>query len=371
VADTPPTTSQSRRRPSNRALAAGGVIAAVVLALVLLVATTGSGDDEAATGSVSLTEPAEVTSDSTTEGAEDGSASEDDSTAEPTTSVGGAAAAPTTQEGDTATQPTRVGSFPSDSSPAKDDDAATTTSPTVDPGTGSATTIAGASPPTTTANASPPTTIVVTLPTTTAVVAPPTTTPTVPVSDGCAVVGTDDFDEVLIELTVTSSATAVALLEVGFVLSSGGEEIVADFIALEFMAPGERAQVIAETFETVPAGSDVSALSCAIDAVNEVDLFDNQVLPGPDDSCSVIGVDEVGDLQLTGTVRNPSPDTADLTFSFAVRDTSGVRVISDVGFADEVGPGQLTTQEVDTLVAPPPSLDVASLTCDIVGIDLF
>ncbi len=334
----------------------------ISVAVVVLVAITVSGDDQPSNA-----------------GAATSSAERTDGAADAATSV---------SNPDTTTSVSSTGSdTPSASTTTPGADAAaTTTSPTTT-STASAvtpppTTIGVTAPPTTTlvvtaptttiVVAAPTTTLVVTAPTTTAAPTTATTTPPVAATGDCAVLGTDDFGDVRIELSVVSPTTAVALVEVGFVLNDRvGAEIVSDFLLLEFMAPGEIARLATETFEPVPPGNDVSSLSCVIDTVEVIELFEDQRLPGPDDTCSVLGVDDVGDVQLTATVRNPTSEAADLIFTYAVRDAQGVRVISDAGFADGLAAGQVATQEVDTLTAPPPDVDVATLTCDIVGLELF
>lgn len=330
-------------------------IAAVILLVTITVALDDDDDPPGAGGPAPTTatpddaddslSPAEGTGDDTSTSVRPAS------DASSTTSVEGAADRTTTSTTSTTNQNATSTAGP----------------PTTITATLPSTTITAGPPPATDVVTPPPTTIVVTLPPFLTTTVPPTA-PLV----GCEVLGTDEFGDILIELTVESPTSTVGLLEATFVLNdSAGSEIISDFLRIDFMSPGEVARLTVETFETVPPGNDVSALSCSIDAVDESDLFENQRLPAPDDTCSVLGVDDVGDLQLTTTVRNPSSEEADVIFTFAVRDAEGVRVISDVGFADELGAGQIVTQEVDTLTAPGPEIDVAALTCDIVGLELF
>ena len=227
-------------------------------------------------------------------------------------------------------------------------------------------------PPTTITVTAPPTTVVVTAPPTTIVVtAPPTTAPPAPVSD-CTVLGVDRFGDMELQLSGSSPAPAVAQLEVGFELLDGaGELIVPDFLLIEFAAPGEGFRLAVETFEPVPSGFDLASITCEVTSIDVIELFGDQRLPGPNDSCTVIGVDDIGDLQLDVTVQNPDAEAADLIFTYAVRDPQGVRVMSDVAFADGLDPGQVTPVQVDTLFPPPPGLDPATLTCDIAGHELF
>ena len=329
-------------------------IAAVILLVTITVAL--DDDDPPAAGGPAPTtatpddpgdslSPAESTGDDTSTSVRPASA------ASSTTSVEGAADRTTTST--TNQNATSTGS--------------TAEPPTTITATLPSTTITAGPPPATVVVTPPPTTIVVTLPPFLTTTVPPTA----PLVE-CEVLGTDEFGDILIELTVESPTPTVGLLEATFVLNdSAGSEIISDFLRIDFMSPGEVARLTVETFEAVPPGNDVSALSCSIVAVDESDLLENQRLPAPDDTCSVLGVDDVGDLQLTTTVRNPSSEEADVIFTFAVRDAEGVRVISDVGFADELGAGQVVTQDVDTLTAPGPGIDVAALTCDIVGLELF
>lgn len=359
--DAPAADSTSKGRPIGVA-----VIAAVVVAIVALIAITASGGDD------------------------DSSAGEDDPAAA-STEAGTATTSPDDTEATTAvdaTTPAGPSSTPttdSDGSPTTDDITVTTaagpaatvvasslpTTATITATDAPTTTTATAAPPPTTVSATPtPTTIVVTLPPelTTTVPPPP------PQVDECTVLGGDEFGDILVQLTVVSPSEVEEVSRVGaefIVNDAAGETIVADLVVLEFMSPGEVARVSVETFEPVPSGSDVAALSCLIDSVETAELLEEQVLPSAGDACSVLGVDDIGDLQLTATVRNPASEELDLVFTFAIRDSRGVRVVSDVGFADGVGPGQVVTEEVDTLSPPPAGVDVATLTCDIVGIDLF
>ncbi len=359
----------------------------LTIAVVFLVAITIAGDDEPSSAGQAATTEVDADADSRTaddagatdaeseadgaasdaSGSDDGSTSSNSDGDEPpssgATSVGGEAS------GDPGTTRPEDGSAAAPTTTRAGTPPATTVA-----GTPPATTVAAAEPPTTTTT--PPTTIVVTAPPTTiTVTVPPALTTTVPPAaplEDCTVLGADEFGDIEIELTTVSPSTTVSLLEVGFVLrDTAGAEVLADFLLVEFAAPGEVFRLAIPTFEPVPEGADVASLSCEIGGVEVIDLFTDQRLPGPDDTCSVLGVDDIGDLQLDVTVRNPAPESADLIFTYAVRDQQGTRVISDVGFADGLDPGQVATQQVDTLIPPPAGLDPAALTCDVVGLELF
>lgn len=364
AADTdPPAADASSRRRSIGV----PVIAAFAVAVIVLVAITASGgDDEPGAGENG---PAATSTDAGT----GTTASEDpDATTVDGTSSTGRTTAPTTDAESAATPtsaPSEITVTTISGSQATIVASSLPPTPTTGASNGPTTTTATATPTTVTVNP-PPTTITVTLPPalTTTVPPPP------PQVDECTVLGGDEFGDILVQLTVVSPSEMEEVSRLGaeFVVNdAGGETIVADLVVLEFMSPGEVASVSVETFEPVPSGSDVAALSCLIDSVEAAELLEEQVLPSAGDVCSVLGVDDIGDLQLTATVRNPAGEELDLVFTFAIRDSRGVRVISDVGFADGVGAGQVVTEEVDTLSPPPAGVDVATLSCDIVGIDLF
>jgi len=383
VADSSSTSSSTSSTIKQTFTSRLPLITWLTIAVVFLVAITIRGDSNSATNdAASDPATASATDEAASGDAADAAGSDEASTGDGDASSGdgadssadGSAASGATDPDDGDDPPTSDPDGEGSAAPPASTVTATLPTTTVAGVTPPATTVAGAAPQTTTVVTPPPTTIVVTAPPTTIRVTLPPTTTTIapPVTEGCSLLGTDEFGDITIELTVVSPTSAVSQLEVGFELTDvEGEVFLPDFQVVEYVAPGEVIRLTILTFEPVPPGNDLGSVNCTITSVESIELFEDQFVAGPSDTCSVIGVDEIGDVQVDVTVQNPDVEAADLVFTYAVRDQRGVRVISDVGFADGLDPGATSTQQIDTLVPPPAGVDPATLTCDVVGIELF
>jgi hypothetical protein len=195
-------------------------------------------------------------------------------------------------------------------------------------------------------------------------VAPDTSEPT------CSYLGTDDFDDMQVELTLTNSLGAVPSLDVTFALAGGdGVRFFTGNEFVQYPVADERFRLTADTVTELPVGVDEATISCEVLAIEEG--FGNVLeLPGPADVCEFVEIDSFGDIQIELGFTSPFTTTEDVYVYYALRGPGGVRFADSLTTVDLVGGAEAVRLDEDT-VTESPSWVGDDVTCDILGFEVF
>jgi hypothetical protein len=202
----------------------------------------------------------------------------------------------------------------------------------------------------------------------------PTTEPpatTLPLDDAeptCGYVGTDDFDDIQVELLLTNPLGAVPSLDVTLTLEGGDDVRFATASeSIRFPLAEERFRIEADTFTKLPSGIDEAAITCNVLAIDE-GFGDMPALPGPGDVCEFVEIDDFGDIQVELDVTSPFTTTEDIDIHYALRGPGDVRFADSFASVEFVGAGATIRVSEDT-VTDPPSWVGTDITCGILGFE--
>lgn len=195
----------------------------------------------------------------------------------------------------------------------------------------------------------------------------PTTQPPDPATPTCGYVGVDDFGDMQVELVLVNPLGVVPSLEVTFALTdSDGVRFFTGNEFVQLPLPNERFRIEADTITEPPTGVDESTITCAVLAIEE-GFGEVLEMPGPEDFCEFVEIDDFGDIQVELGVTSPFATTEDLVIEFALRGPDDIRFADSTAFVDLVGPGEVVRLDQDT-VTPPPTWVGDEISCGILGI---
>jgi hypothetical protein len=202
---------------------------------------------------------------------------------------------------------------------------------------------------------------------------------TVPPSEApeatCAYAGTGDFGNGMqVELTFTNPLGEVNWLgDVTYALTDGegGTRFFTDSAFSEnwdaFPMANEQFRVIASPLEQVPPGIDEATIGCTVLGIEEASFDLGGYQRASDtDTCTVLGTDPSGLIQVEVAVTSPYDETTNLQVWWALYAPGQVRFDADTDVTDLVGAGESYRIPTST-VTKPEWIGDGEVTCKVVG----
>ncbi|MEI8148425.1 MAG: hypothetical protein WCG62_05025 [Actinomycetes bacterium] len=179
-----------------------------------------------------------------------------------------------------------------------------------------------------------------------------TTTTQTPVEKGpaptCAFAGADSSSDMQVDLTFTNTLGDVNGIEVTFALIDGkdgtrfytGTAGGIDTVDLEFPVANEQFRLSARTLKELPPDIEATTISCKVLAIEEaMDIGRLKRATGAD-TCTVLGTDSSGYVQVKLAVSSPYADIARVQTWWALQGPGGVRFDTGTDVVDLVGAGE-------------------------------
>ena len=187
--------------------------------------------------------------------------------------------------------------------------------------------------------------------TTTAAEAEATTVPPVEESDAtCSYAGTGGFSSrgMQVELTFTNPLGEVNGLEVTFALldGEGGSRFYTgtagglDLEDISFPAANEQFRLSVDTGDEVPPNIDEATIGCTVLAIEEQMDIGGFQRSSDADTCTVLGTDSSGNIQVELAVTSPYEETTTVQTWWALQAPGSVRFETETEVVDLVGGGE-------------------------------
>ncbi len=204
------------------------------------------------------------------------------------------------------------------------------------------------------------------------------TTTQAPVAEGpepmCTYVGTDpDSEDMQVELIFTNPLGEVEDLEATYALldGEGGTRFFTDTVwvddALALPRANEQFRISADTREEVPPNIEQTTIDCtvlAIEAGTDIGGFQRAT---DADTCTVIGTDPNGGIQVEVAVTNPFEETTNVQTWWALQAPGPVRFDGDTDVTEFVGAGESFPIRPEFGPKKPGWIGDGEVTCAVLG----
>lgn len=191
-----------------------------------------------------------------------------------------------------------------------------------------------------------------------------------PTEPQCAYLGVDDFGDMQVEVAFTNPLGAVPALEITYALLDGtGIRFHTGSETFDFVAADESFRAQSDTVTNPPPDLDEVAVACRVLAIEEGSSFREGSAPSPSDTCTLVEVDDFGDIQIEMMVTSPLPDTATIRAHYALRGSDGQRFGTGSESVEFVASGETIRIPVDTLTDQPAWITDSEIVCEILLIE--
>lgn len=180
----------------------------------------------------------------------------------------------------------------------------------------------------------------------------------------CNYLGTDVWDDMQIEVLLTSDVATVSDTEIQYSVVDGNGSLVHDSTSvITQVTPGEVLRFHIDTLYE-PVGSD-TGYGCRVDAVTSAPPAEDLLPPSEGDQCVFVELDSWDDIQIR--LEYTSPFNGDPLISYALRDRDGVRFESGYALPAAAPAGQVVDFPEDTVRDLPEWMNESDVTCEILG----
>lgn len=189
----------------------------------------------------------------------------------------------------------------------------------------------------------------------------------------CAYTGTDpNFGDMQVELTFNNPLGEVDWFEVTYALldGEGGTRFFTGDTAgidLQFPSTNEAFRVAVDAREELPPGIDEATIDCTVLGIEERGDIGGFERPGDDDTCTVLGTDSDGDIQVEVSATSPYDQTTEIQTWWALQAQGQVRFDTETEVIDLVGAGETFLIAPDRGTPAPEWVGDGEVTCFVAG----